>query len=943
MTVPNTFVPGTVISATQVNTNFDFVQDEVDGLNARVEQLEDAVGGAAFSNVYASTTEALSDGVLSTTALVGGSGGTDGTFNVVFSGGGGGYGAAARFTVSGGALVSVIITNPGVGYLSAPTLSFAASSGLTGASVVPVLGPRQPVGTYFYVVGSGQTSLLLYRVDAGPVATYITSELSPEAINDLAGTASAWPDPFFKVYTIGEPLLGRARWYNPTTGYTLVPSSVFPGGQALQRTAPVGANLGGPLCWLDEIDAEPGDYVTIRAVITSTGPTVRLGMRFLNAAGSNITTQVIGSPDVSSSTPTVVTLLQSIPANAVSMRLYLFNAGVVTGTFECHALWVCKGLSTNIPAWPTFGSDLIGSELAIQTSTVEIPALNSSVTALEATDAYAFQTTGGVTPEPTAGDVTLSVTDVLPDDSYGSPFRGWGERYTPAGISFNALRFRLIGRSGTVTTTGQWRTLKVVVRASSTDAATSGATLVAVGETLVSPSTSVLVDAVVILRDPSTNAVKTLTDADLSSEYFIGTYFINDEGAAAYGSPHRATQSNALGSPQSYYITSADPETGSWSPWTTNRRVGCDHLLLTDPQDITVYSPTTQLIEDIIGGSTGAPNVFNAEGLRQYAAKLTAGDAISIALIGDSWTNTAYRIFTPLRSRFDAELGISAPGYISANTELSVATNGSRTRTGTWTNVRAVTSAVGPDNSHASTVDTAATLAFGASTTVGKFFLHYLQQPNGGTFQYSVSGGATTNVDTNGTLEYQVIEINGPGTLNITIVSAGSAGVLICGCEVRNTVTGQVVLHKMGSGGAKAASFAGMGTGYLEAAYGSIAPDVVAITLGTNDQSAGAAPSAFRTDIATIVSRVRTNMPLADILLLGPGPNATSAAYPITAYIEQLYDLAVELDCAFVDLMSGFGTYEEALARGLFEDAVHPSPAGGLVIGRTIWRPMFIE
>jgi lysophospholipase L1-like esterase len=250
---------------------------------------------------------------------------------------------------------------------------------------------------------------------------------------------------------------------------------------------------------------------------------------------------------------------------------------------------------------------------------------------------------------------------------------------------------------------------------------------------------------------------------------------------------------------------------------------------------------------------------------------------------------------------------------------------------------------VGPDNSHASTTDTSATLTFTSATTVGQWYIHYLQQPGGGSFTYAVGGGSATTVNTDGALAYQVVNVSGPGALVLAVTVANTAGVLIAGAEARNTTTGQVIMHKLGSGGAQASHFAGMGTGYLETAYQSLAPDVVVICLGTNDHAASVGLSTFRTNIATIVDRVRANVPLADILLLGPGPNNTSAAYPITDYITQLYDLAVELDCGFVDLMSGFGTYTEANARGLFEDAVHPNTAGGLVIGRTIWRAMFTE
>jgi hypothetical protein len=123
--------------------------------------------------VFASTTAGLSNGVMDVASIVGGSAGTNGTFDVAFSGGSG-TGAAARFMVAGGALTKITITNPGTGYTSAPTMSFAASSGLTGASATAVIGARNNVGEYFSVPASDSNeSMILYRVDAGPVATEV--------------------------------------------------------------------------------------------------------------------------------------------------------------------------------------------------------------------------------------------------------------------------------------------------------------------------------------------------------------------------------------------------------------------------------------------------------------------------------------------------------------------------------------------------------------------------------------------------------------------------------------------------------------------------------------------------------------------------------------------------------------------------------------------------
>lgn len=131
--------------------------------------------------VFASTALGLSNGVAAVTVTGAGSGGANGVFALAFSGGAG-TGAAGTFTVASGAVVSVTITNPGTGYTSAPTVSFAASAGLTGVTATVAIAPRNPVGTYFSVPGSGDDSLILYRVDAGPVAVEVTRYPSTQRI-----------------------------------------------------------------------------------------------------------------------------------------------------------------------------------------------------------------------------------------------------------------------------------------------------------------------------------------------------------------------------------------------------------------------------------------------------------------------------------------------------------------------------------------------------------------------------------------------------------------------------------------------------------------------------------------------------------------------------------------------------------------------------------------
>ncbi|WP_374961026.1 hypothetical protein [Spongiibacter tropicus] len=167
---------------------------QIDALAAAAETAkgiaESAADAAAASGeVYDSTADALSNGVYSLDSLVAGSGGTDGTYPLAFSGGGG-SGAAGWFTVASGAVSAYQITARGVGYTSAPTVSFAASSGLTGASATAVISANREVGQYFYLRSVGDLFREEYVVEPGPVASATDQSLpSSAAISKKADAA----------------------------------------------------------------------------------------------------------------------------------------------------------------------------------------------------------------------------------------------------------------------------------------------------------------------------------------------------------------------------------------------------------------------------------------------------------------------------------------------------------------------------------------------------------------------------------------------------------------------------------------------------------------------------------------------------------------------------------------------------------------------------------
>src|SRR5690349_809415 len=119
---------------------------------------------AAASNVPRGLTQA------SVGAITAGSGGTNGTFALTWSGGNFSVNPTGTFTVAGGALTAVTITGPGQ-YIGAsptvPTPIFTASAGLTGAAVVLTAQFLPSSGNGYFVQSADGLSLLPYQNASG--------------------------------------------------------------------------------------------------------------------------------------------------------------------------------------------------------------------------------------------------------------------------------------------------------------------------------------------------------------------------------------------------------------------------------------------------------------------------------------------------------------------------------------------------------------------------------------------------------------------------------------------------------------------------------------------------------------------------------------------------------------------------------------------------------
>ena len=100
-------------------------------INGQIVQITVTNPGSGYT---VSDFTKFTQNVVSTTITNAGSGGTDGTYAVAFSGGNPISAATATFTVVSGSIQGINITSGGYGYSAAPTMSFSACPGLTGAT-----------------------------------------------------------------------------------------------------------------------------------------------------------------------------------------------------------------------------------------------------------------------------------------------------------------------------------------------------------------------------------------------------------------------------------------------------------------------------------------------------------------------------------------------------------------------------------------------------------------------------------------------------------------------------------------------------------------------------------------------------------------------------------------------------------------------------------------
>ncbi len=187
----------------------------------------------------------------------------------------------------------------------------------------------------------------------------------------------------------------------------------------------------------------------------------------------------------------------------------------------------------------------------------------------------------------------------------------------------------------------------------------------------------------------------------------------------------------------------------------------------------------------------------------------------------------------------------------------------------------------------------------------------------------------------------------GSGTVTITVTSGS---VVLYGVRIQKETQPGVIVHKLGGSGSHTNNWVNADETRWETAFTTLKANLATIMLGTNDQGIKLAPETFKSNLLTMINRIRTASPTTDIMLICPAENNRPGgnAIPMSSYARKMYELALEQDAAFLNLQSSFGVNPADYAYGsarpwMVGDGLHPDPdTGGYAIAAALIRAMLL-
>lgn len=308
----------------------------------------------------------------------------------------------------------------------------------------------------------------------------------------------------------------------------------------------------------------------------------------------------------------------------------------------------------------------------------------------------------------------------------------------------------------------------------------------------------------------------------------------------------------------------------------------------------------------------------------------------TIALLGDSWVNTPYRLHQPLKERLEFSSGIRSCGYISA-AAITLPSGASRSRSGEWTDDR-VTSMFGADGQIAKSTQNGSTITFTSDLAVDSWSISYVREPSGGTLDY-VSGVTSSSISTIGSEALASISVN---SADRTLTITAESGVTIAGVYPRSIKSGAVI-HKLGNSGADAERIAKQLSSVFRNSISYLDINIAIISFGVNDKSYRTPIERYYENIEKIGDRIALTNPEVKIVLMGSGDSGNQKCIDNFSYNQAMKRLSMERGWIYISIADAIGGYTAANNAGYYEDIYHVNTLGGEVIADYVYPRLFTK
>jgi lysophospholipase L1-like esterase len=252
-------------------------------------------------------------------------------------------------------------------------------------------------------------------------------------------------------------------------------------------------------------------------------------------------------------------------------------------------------------------------------------------------------------------------------------------------------------------------------------------------------------------------------------------------------------------------------------------------------------------------------------------------------------------------------------------------------------------------------VDPTATLTYTPATSINQFIINHAVTTDGGSFTYTVDGGAPVSVNTNGAEAIGVTTITVALGKPVIVITAPASGRLtLLGVQENVTGVGGVRVAKYGANGSITTNHIGdsLATSELGLLRNLVKPDLTLIDLIINDWGHGDISIAtFKANMTTLINNGKLTGDVALIVPIQPsgrrGLTGTPDSVPLSQtpvwdeFVQATYDLADLFDLMVIDIGSVYGDWADANAAGFMGDDYHPNDGGHRAMARVVYGALF--